>query len=210
MSYPPDIHADSRCRLPLPVRDELDPATRPQFDLLADPGGGSIAGLQGPSAIHLRSARVSELLWALNRYLRFETGFGQRLCEIAILAVARECDSQFEWTNHEPVALREGVAPELIELIRDRGATTSLGERDAIVVELAREAFGERRVAPATYARALAGFGPKGLVDLIALMGHYAATAAMLAVFDMQLRPGQSPLLPITSCRTLEKGKEMP
>ena len=46
---------------------------------------------------------------ALNRYLRFEAGFTPRMREIAILATAREMDSQFEWCAHEPEAL-EGRA----------------------------------------------------------------------------------------------------
>jgi hypothetical protein len=33
------------------------------------------------------------------------------------------------------------------------------------------------------------------LVDLVALMGNYASTAALLTAFDMQLNPGQSPPL---------------
>ena len=35
-----------------------------------------------------------------------------------------------------------------------------------------------------------------GLVDLVALMGNYAATAALLAAFNMQLDAGTEPGLP--------------
>jgi 4-carboxymuconolactone decarboxylase len=44
-----------------------------------------------------------------------------------------------------------------------------------------------------TFARALTLFGRRKLVDLVALMGNYAATAAMLTAFDMQLDPDQPP-----------------
>jgi hypothetical protein len=40
-------------------------------------------------------------------------------------------------------------------------------------------------------------FGPTKLINLVALMGNYAGTAALLATFDMQLPPGQKPLLPM-------------
>jgi len=39
-------------------------------------------------------------------------------------------------------------------------------------------------------------FGRRGVVDLVALMGNYAATAALLTAFDMQLDTGQEPGLP--------------
>jgi len=38
--------------------------------------------------------------------------------------------------------------------------------------------------------------GRRALVDLVALMGNYAGTAALLTAFDMQLDPGQAPPLP--------------
>jgi hypothetical protein len=49
----------------------------------------------------------------------------------------------------------------------------------------------------ATFARALTLFGRRKLIDLVALMGNYAATAAMLTTFDMQLDPDQPPPLPV-------------
>jgi 4-carboxymuconolactone decarboxylase len=57
--------------------------------------------------------------------------------------------------------------------------------------------FRARKVSPATFARALKLFGRQELVDLVALMGNYAATAAMLTAFDMQLDPDQPPPLPV-------------
>ena len=47
------------------------------------------------------------------------------------------------------------------------------------------------------YAKALERFGVRGLVDLAALMGNYASTAAVLTVFDMQLDEGTTALLPV-------------
>ena len=84
----------------------------------------------------------------------------------------------------------------MIETIRHRRPLDTIDPDDAVVVELAREIFTARKVAPATFARALALFGRKKLVELVALMGNYAATAALLTAFDMQLDPGQEPPLP--------------
>src|ERR1700682_4661552 len=91
---------------------------------------------------------------------------------------------------------RRGDFPGILEIIKRRKDTSSLDEADAIVIELGREIFGAKRVASATYARSLRQFGRRALVDLVALMGNYAGTAALLTAFDMQLDPGQPPLLP--------------
>jgi 4-carboxymuconolactone decarboxylase len=195
--YPEDIDPMSGCRLPLPRREELDNAAQRAYDSLADPDGRTIRGLRGPGGILLHSPELSRYARPLNRYLRHEAGLGGRVRELAILATARELDSQFEWAAHEPEAIREGISREIIEIIKHRKDTTGLDEPDAIVIELGRQIFGARKVASATFARSLRQFGRRALVDLVALMGNYAGTAAVLTAFDMQLDTGQAPPLPL-------------
>jgi len=192
--YPRDVDPESGCRLPLPKREELDADGKRIFDSLADPKGVTLRGLRGPGGILLHSPALSRHSRPLNHYLRHEAGLGGRVRELAILTTARELDSQFEWAAHEPAALAEGISVEIIDIIRHRSSTSGLDEADAIVIELGREIFGARRVAPPTFARALQLFGRRALVDLVALMGNYAGTAALLTAFDMQLDPGQPPL----------------
>ena len=194
--YPPDIDPESGCRLPLPRREELSPEGQQAYDRVAAPGSGNLRGLRGPGGIQLHSPELSRYSRPLNRYLRFEAGLGGRLRELTILVTARELDSQFEWAAHEGEALREGLAPELIDIVRHRGDLTDIDAADAAIIALGREIFGARKVSPATYASALAQFGRRKLVDLVALMGNYAATAALLTAFDMQLDPGIEPGLP--------------
>ena len=194
--YPDDVDPASGCRLPLPRRDQLDDAGRQTYNSLADPKGGTIRGLRGPGGILLHSPELSRLARPLNRYLRHEAGLGGRVRELAILNTARELDSQFEWAAHQPEAINEGISPEIIEVIKHRKNTNELDEADAVVIELGREIFDARKVASATFARALRQFGRRPLVNLVALMGNYAGTAALLTAFDMQLDPGQQPPLP--------------
>ncbi|HTV88365.1 MAG TPA: carboxymuconolactone decarboxylase family protein [Stellaceae bacterium] len=193
-----DIDPQSGCRLPLPRREDLDAEARQAYDRLAAPDqGGSLRGLRGPGGISLHSPELSRLNRPLNQYLRYGSGLGDRLRELAILVTARECDSQFEWAAHEAEAKRAGVSAAIIETIRHRRDAAGLAEADAAVVTLGREIFGDRRVSSATFARCLQFFGRKSLVDLVALMGNYASTAALLCAVDMQLDDGVEPPLPI-------------
>jgi 4-carboxymuconolactone decarboxylase len=194
---PSDIDPESGFRLPLPRREELDDVAKSFYDRAQKPGGHSIVGLRGPAGIRLYSPKSLEYSQGLNRYLRFEAGFTPAVREMAILATAREMDSQFEWAAHEGEALKEGVAPALIDIIRHRKPTAGLGETETVVIELARQILRDRKVTPELFARAKALFGPNQLVDLVLLMGNYAGTAVLLTAFDMQLPPGQEPLLPV-------------
>ena len=193
---PDDIDPESRCRLPLPKREDMDEEGRRLFDETATPSKVSIRGLQGPGGIQLHSPKLARVARPVNRYLRREAHYDSRTREIVILVTARECDSQFEWAAHEPEALREGVSPEIVETIKHRRGTAGLDEKDACLIELGREVFRTRKLASATFARARRQYGPAALVEIVALMGNYAGTALLLAVFDMQLDEGQAPLLP--------------
>jgi 4-carboxymuconolactone decarboxylase len=195
-NMPSDIDPQSGFRLPLPKREDFDEAGKRYYDRVAAPGA-SIVGLQGPSGIHLYSPKAAEHARALNRYLRYEAGFSPRVREIAILTTAREMDSQFEWCAHEPEALKEGVEPSVIDVIKHRKSTAGLDEADAAVIELGRQLFRDHRVTSETFDRVKVLFGPHKLVELVMLMGNYAGTAALLAAVDMQLHPGRKPLLPI-------------
>jgi 4-carboxymuconolactone decarboxylase len=196
LATPADIDPQSGFRLPLPRREDLDDAGKQHYDRATAPGA-TIAGLQGPSGIQLYSLNTAEWMRALNRYLRYEAGFSPRIREIAILTTAREMDSQFEWAAHEPEALKEGVDPKVVDVIKHRRSTAGLDETEATVIELGRQLFRDHKLSSETFAKVKALFGPHKLVELVMLMGNYAGTAVLLAAVDMQLHKGQKPLLPI-------------
>jgi 4-carboxymuconolactone decarboxylase len=192
---PSDIDPHSGFRLPLPRREDLDEAGQRGYDRANTPGK-TIVGLRGPAGIRLYSSKIVEAHDTINQYLRFQAGFDAKLREIAILTVAREMDSQFEWAAHEPEALKAGVPSDIIDVIKYRKNTVDLGETDGAVIEFDRQFFRDRKVTSAAFARMRALFEPRQLVDLVLLMGNYASTAALLAAFDMQVPDGK-PLLPV-------------
>ena len=195
-TMPSDIDPKSGFRLPLPNREDLDDAGKKAYDRGTTPGA-TIAGLQGPAGVQLFSPKTAAHVSALNKYLRFEAGFTPHVREVAILATAREMDSQFEWVAHEPEALKEGVPQATIDAIKYRRNTEGLDPTDALIIELGRQLWRDHKVKSETFAKLKAIFGPNKLIELVMLMGNYAGTAALLAAVDMQLHKGKEPLLPI-------------
>lgn len=197
---PDDIHRDSWARLPLPVRGELDPEGRRAFDVVVNPESRYADGLWGPVAMWIYSPEMVEHIFPASTYLRFGTEKDQRLTELAILATARELRSQYEWTAHEPPALEAGLEPEIVELVKRRGSLDAdipgLGERERIIIRMAREAISEERVGSETFARAREMFGDRGVMDLAGLIGYYSFVNVTLKTFDVRLEPGRERLLP--------------
>jgi len=194
---PKDVHPDSLSRLPLLKREELDAQGRKLYDQAVSPDSRTLVGLRGPSGIWLHSPLLAEFLRAANQYLRFETALDRRLTELAILVTARELDNQFEWTAHEPAALREGLDPKIVDVVKRRKPVSRLGKREALIIDFGRELFRKRKLRSQTFARGVELFGQRGVLELAALMGNYAMTAVILDTVDQQLHPDRKPLLPL-------------
>lgn len=194
MPMPSDIDPQSGCRLPLRKREDLDEVGKRAFDRASTPGK-TIVGLRGPSGLNLYSPATVEAHTVMNQHLRFKC-FDAKTREIAILTVAREMDSRFEWAAHEPEALKEGVSADIIDVIKHRKSTQGLDETYAAIIEFGRQIFRDHKVSSEAFARVKAKFPPNKLVELVLLMGNYAATAALLCAFDMQVPEGK-PLLPV-------------
>ena len=151
----------------------------------------------GPGAIRQYSPPVAESMTAVNDYLRHKAGLGDRLVELAILVTAREMDCVYVWTAHEPAAQKAGLQQDVIDTVKFRRPLTRLAEKDAIIVQLGRDAIGKHMVGSDTFARAQKLFGNQQLVNIVALMGDYAATTMLLNVADQHVRPKDTPLLPV-------------
>src|ERR1700690_1194900 len=136
---PKDIDPISRYRLPLPKRDDMDDYGKKVFDELTDPDYGERTGLGTPAGIRLYSPKLAKPMSEAFRYLRTETGLGDRLTEIAILVTAREMDNQYEWASHELAGLKAGVEPTIIDIIKYRKPVSGLGEKEGDIIAFGRE-----------------------------------------------------------------------
>jgi 4-carboxymuconolactone decarboxylase len=196
-TLPKDIYPESRNRLPLPKREEMDDEGKKAFDEWS-------TGLQLSSIarapLRLYSPKLAQPLDAAHHYVKYETALGVRLTEIAVLVASRETDCQFEWTNWEIHGHNPGdpryIEPAIVDIIKYDKPVAGLGEKETVIIDFGRELFDQRKVSSETFAHALRLFGPRGTVDLTELMALYSQTAAELDVFDMQMEPGQKPLLP--------------
>jgi len=188
---PKDIYPDTGNRFPAIKREELDETGKKFYD--ARPGGDAF----GPGAIRLYSTPVADSMSGVNEYLRRKSGLDPRLVELAILVTAREMDCEYVWTAHEPAALKAGLEQGIIDTVKYRKPLTAPGEKEAVIIQLGRDSISKHKVSSNTFARAVKLFGNQGLVNIVSLMGDYAATTMLLNTADQRVRPRDKPLLPI-------------
>ena len=183
---PGDVYPDSRNRLPLIKRDALDERGRRAYDEAVR--GGSARGVEGAAAIRLHASGVN---------VRWASPVGRQLTELAILTTAREHDQPYEWSLHEMEALAVGLNPSVINIVRHRSRIAGVTQKEAAIIQMGREIFGQHRLSSATYARGLQVFGRTDLVDILDLMAGYSGTAARLTAFNQHMPPGWKQLLPL-------------
>jgi len=190
--WPSDIDPVSGFRLPLPDRIDLNEAAKKIYDHATR--SASLAGLQGPAGVYIYS-KAGQQAVSINSVLRRNAGLSPRIREVAILTTAREFDSQFEWSAHEPEGIKAGVPVETIDAIKHHKDLTGLDPTDSLVIELGRDIWRQHKVPSETFQKMKQVFGPQKTIDLVLLMGNYAATAAVLTTVDMQLHHGEKALL---------------
>lgn len=160
-------------------------------ELAATPRGGVI----GPFVPALRSPEFMTRLQRLGEYLRYRSALGPRLTELVILLTARAWTQQFEWSLHVETARATGLRAATISAIAAGRRPARLEADEAAVYDFVIELESSRSVGDATYARARAALGERGIVDLLGIAGYYATLAMLLNVARTPLPRGRRPLL---------------
>jgi 4-carboxymuconolactone decarboxylase len=164
-----------------------DRLTPHQKELVAQRPGGRV---RGPWTAWLHTPGLWDSVVPLMDYLRTKTAVPPRLLEIATLVPVRAWTAQFAWALHEQDALKAGLDPAVIEAIRTRKQPPFSKEDEAIVYAMATELVDDKRVSPATYAKALGVLGEEALVTLVTTVGFFAMVAGLLTTFDVDVPEG--------------------
>lgn len=105
--------------------------------------------------------------------------------ELAILAVARELDSRYEWEQHVDIGYTADVSPKEIRAIGS-GNVEYFDERTQAVLEYVR-AFATNDVSDAVHQQLELHFDHETVVGIGMLASHYVATAFFLKGFEVPL-----------------------
>jgi len=180
--------------LPYLQRKDLDEASQKIFDVL--PGRSPQGVLSGPLAFAAYNPAVAKALFDLHN-AAVAGSLNPHVRELAILVACRETNYNLEWNAHEPSAVRAGVDQKVIDVVRRNGALTGIDERDATVIRFGRQMFTDRKLDPATFAKAVELFSQRGAMDLVAVMNTYAVSGFYAIAVDEHPPAGRPALEPL-------------
>lgn len=151
----------------------------------------SSIGLAGPYNPLLRSPVLGQRMFDLLYYLRWNSSLGLRLNEFAILIIGRQWRSQVEWFAHAPLAIKAGLAPEIVADLKAQKRPGKMQADEAAVFDFVTELIATHQVSDATFARAKQIFSEQQLVDLTAVSGTYTTVAMLLAMAEQGVPEGK-------------------
>ena len=193
-NMPPDIAPGSLSRLPVLQRADLDDEGKAIYDQIV--GRDKPAPTSGPVAVSLYSPKIAVPWNDLNGFLRYNGKLSPRHTEVAILVATREIEQQYEYSAHEPAALRFGAPQAVIDTIKYNREPEGLSPEETLIIKLGRQLMREHKVDSDLFAEAVKLFGRTGTVELVTVMGDYVMVGMVLTAIDQQLpkdRPARLP-----------------
>jgi 4-carboxymuconolactone decarboxylase len=192
-ALPPDINPVSLTRLPQLTRADLDEEGKAIYDKIV--GDGPVP-TTGPVAVSLYSPKIAQPWSDLNGFLRYNGDLSPRHTEVAVLVAAWEIEQQYEWSAHEPAALRYGAPQAVIDTIKYDREPVGLSPEETAIIRVGRQIMREHKLDSELYAEAVGLFGRKGLVEMVTVMGDYVMVGMVLTAIDQHLPANRPALLP--------------
>ena len=179
-----------------PAAPRFAPLTVERLNVYQKPLGEQImkvssVGLGGPYNPLLRSPIMGQRMFDLLYYLRWNSSVPLRLNEFAILIIGRQWRSQVEWFAHAPLAIKAGLAPEIVADLKAQKRPASMKPDEAVVYDFVTELTNMHQVSDATFARAKQLLGDQQIVDLTTVAGTYVTVAMLLAMAEEGVPAGK-------------------
>ena len=150
----------------------------------------------GPFVPLLRSPEVMLRTMRMGDYLRFTSSLPPKLNEFVIMVTARQWTQQYEWSFHRPIALKQGLEPEVVNALAEGRRPPGMSDDEDTVYQFLDELHRNQSVSDATYARAVNRFGEQGVIDMICVNGYYTFVGMVMNATRTALRKGDKAELP--------------
>ena len=150
--------------------------------------------VRGPFAVWLRNAELGECALKLQDMFASRIKLERRLVQLMILIAARFANAEYTWFIHEPHALQNGIAQDIVDAIRDRRTPNFAREDERAVYDITLELNITHALSEATFKRGMAMFDEQRMVELVSAIGFYSMVAMTLNAFDVRVPSGTRPL----------------
>jgi len=170
-------------RVRLVEKDQAPPEVREIFQKVESAGA---------RVLNLYKA-VANSPYALRNFMRLgnsllaRTELEPKLRELAILRVAKLCQSEYEWTQHVPIAVEVGVGREQVEAISNWKASAAFSDIERAVLEYTDEVAQDVRGKDETFTTLQKYLSEQSIVELTLSIGYWGMVARVLVPLQVEI-----------------------
>ena len=161
---------------------DLDDATRALAEQIRRERGGKVLNLY---RMLLHSPPVAQGWLAMFTAIRQQALLPGRYRELAILRVAVINAADYEFTQHIPFALKDGVTQQQIDALRAGTMPADFDARDRAVIDYAGAMTRDIRVPDALFEQIREGFSEREIVELTATVAGYNLVSRFLEAMEI-------------------------
>jgi alkylhydroperoxidase family enzyme len=125
-----------------------------------------------------------------NRHVAQNSTLTARERELLILRTSWLKQSEYEFIQHEILGMRAGLTQEEVDRTQLGPDAAGWSAEDAALVRVADDLHTFTRIADTTWAALTPRYNSQQIMDMVFLVGCYAALAMAMGTFDVPLEPG--------------------
>ena len=141
--------------------------------------------LIGPFNAFLLQPEVAAKFLEFRATATDHTTLSEREREIVIIAVGTVWGAEYELYAHTALARHAGLSDDAVATLLKGEIPDSLSDRERLAARVAQQLSTVHRVSGELYHEAEQAFGPRGLFDIVTLMGQYHTVCTLLALFEV-------------------------
>ena len=145
--------------------------------------------VRGPFSMLLHSPKLAERILPLVTFFRDDSIVEPRLRSVAILTATREREADYVWAAQVAAARRNGLADEVIDVLRAKGDPGKLGTVEREIVTYVRQLIRANRVDQAVFNALQNRHGTQWLVELTAAANYFGILAGIVNAFEVAAPP---------------------
>ena len=180
-------------RVPYVDREEMDTEGQEIYDRIRRDRNADKVGLQFRAL--LNSPKAASHLTSMGAELRFKSAIPDNLKEFAIIVVAREWNSDIEWTAHAALAAKAGVSAASIEAIRTGKAHATLTADEQLIARFVHQLSRDKNLTDEVFFAAQKLLGTRGVVDLTLTCSYYTAINMAQVALKPEMDAGKTSTL---------------
>ena len=163
-------------RIPKIERDQAPSKVREVYDRI-EQNGARVVNLYKVLA---HNPTVLHNFLRLGNSLLARAELSPKLRELVILRIAKLAGSEYEWTQHYPIALEVGVTHEQTEAITHWANSTSFSDEERAVLQYADEVAQNVEVKDETFKALQPYLTEQSIVELTLSVGYWGMVARVL------------------------------